>query len=75
MTQREVERRIQKLETELAACEAEEKRLAKRVLEMNMRRVTPDAKARKRLELKAVTEKINGLRLQLWGLRNLNLPG
>ena len=75
MTRREAERRIQKLEAELAACEAEEKRLAKQMLEMNMRRVTQDAKTRKRLELKAVAEKINDLRLQLWGLRNLNLPG
>lgn len=75
MNRESLKRKISRLEAELAACEAEETRLAHQLQEMNMHRVLPDAKARKRLELKAATEKVNELRLTLWGLRNLNLPG
>ena len=75
MTRESLKRKISRLEAELAACEAEESRLARQLREMNMRRVLPEAKTRKRLELKAASEKVNGLRLKLWGLRQLNLPG
>ena len=70
-----LKQKIRRLEAELAACEAEEARLARQLREMNMHRVLPEAKTRKRLKLKTASEKVNGLRLKLWGLRNLNLPG
>ena len=75
MTRKELERKIHRLEVELAACEAEEARLIEKRREMSMRRATADAKMRNRLELNAVIEKENDLRLKLWGLRQLNLPG
>ena len=75
MNRESLKRKISRLEAELAACETEEARLARQLREMNMHRALPEAKTRKRLELKTASEKVNGLRLKLWGLRNLNLPG
>lgn len=75
MDGREVKKRIRRLEKELASYEQQEERLIKRRMELNCMRSTESAKMRNRLETKGVQDHISELRLRLWGLRQLNLPG
>ena len=75
MDGRDVKKQIRRLEKELAFYEQQEKRLINRRTELNCMRCTEGAKMRNRLELKGVHDHICELRLRLWGLRGLNLPG
>lgn len=75
MTNKEVKRQIGRLERELESYEQQEKRLIKRRTELNCMHATASAKLRNRLELQGICDHIGELRLRLWGLRQLNLPG
>ena len=75
MTNRELARKIAALEKELASYEEQEAHMIKRRRELQQNGATRGALLRSKLELEGVTEHINELRLKLWGLRQLNLPG
>lgn len=74
MSAREVKKKIRGAERELEKCSGELKRMEERYAELSFGRKPESILTRYKLEMKGKMERINDLRLQLWGLRQLNLP-
>lgn len=75
MTGKDVARKIAALEKELYSYEEQEANMIRRRRELQQSGATRGALLRNKLELDGVVDHINELRLKLWGLRQLNLPG